>query len=111
MASTGPSTGAGLKAGGVVSTTETSKDAAAALPRASAAEHVTVVEPSANVAPEAGAHDGVTAPSTRSDADAPKTTAAPAGHVASAVTFVGTAAGSVPSIGASHSGATASTNR
>ena len=52
--------------GGVVSTsvTVTLKEAEAVLPCASVALQLTVVVPTAKFAPDAGEHDGVTAPST-----------------------------------------------
>jgi hypothetical protein len=58
----------GVTTGGVVSCTSTVVVAVPVLPALSVALHVTVVEPSGNVEPEAGAHVGVTLPSTRSDA-------------------------------------------
>ena len=59
--------------GGVVSITRTVKVfGAAVLPAASAAPHVTVVEPRANLAPLAALHVAATVPSTASDADAAK---------------------------------------
>ena len=54
--------------GGVVSTTVTWKDALAVLPCASVALHVTVVTPSGNFVPLAGAHATGTGPSRLSTA-------------------------------------------
>src|SRR5581483_12526909 len=54
--------------GGVPAPTKTTKEPAAWFPAASSAEHVTVVEPFGNWSPEAGEHDGVIEPSTRSSA-------------------------------------------
>ena len=59
----------------------------------------TVVTPSGKIEPETGEHSGATAPSTRSAAEAAKTTAAPAGEVASCVVVSGTVrAGPVVSV-------------
>src|SRR5689334_12320766 len=74
-----------LTAGAVWSTTVTVNDALATLPCLSVAVQVTAVSPIGNVLPEAGAHDGVTAPSTVSVAVAVKPTVAPFGPVASTV--------------------------
>lgn len=52
--------------GGVVSVTETPKEPLARLPRVSSALQETSVPPGANVEPEAGEHDTLLAPSTRS---------------------------------------------
>src|SRR5215467_2514596 len=82
-------TGAGsVSTGGVVSTTCTTKAAVVvALPCASRAVHETVVLPSGNVEPDAGAHVTASTPSTRSVAVGfAKVTIAPAGPEASAVT-------------------------
>jgi hypothetical protein len=65
------------RTGAVVSTTLISNDALPVLLRLSVAEQLTVVVPSANVEPEAGEQLGVSAPSTRSAADAEYVTAAP----------------------------------
>jgi hypothetical protein len=75
--------------GSVVSRTVTVKVSLPVLPCASVAEHVSVVAPIGNVAPEAGAQVGVSGPSTLSVAVAVKLTAAPAAEVASAVMFAG----------------------
>ena len=80
-----------LRLGAAVSATTTENEPLLELPCASAAVHVTVVEPSENVAPEAGEHVVATAPSTRSVAEAAKLTAAPAADFASAVSVPGTA--------------------
>src|ERR1700716_733687 len=77
-------------AGGVVARTVTLKLRLEEFPRESLAEQVTAVVPRANVEPEAGAQDGVTAPSTRSDALAVYSTTAPDAPVASAVMSLGT---------------------
>src|SRR5438876_6950655 len=47
------------------------------LPCPSVAVHVTIVAPTANIEPDAGAQSGATAPSTRSDADAVNVATAP----------------------------------
>ena len=62
------SPGMPLSDGGVVSCTVTLKLAELLLPCESAAVQLTVVVPSGKVAPEAGLQDGVTLPSTRSEA-------------------------------------------
>src|SRR5581483_1831266 len=73
--------------GGVVSCTATENTELAELPAASCAEHVTCVEPTAKVLPEAGWQEMERAPSRLSvAAGAVNTTAAPADPVASAVT-------------------------
>src|SRR2546426_941972 len=59
------------------------------LPAASLPEQFTAVLPTGNVLPGAGKHVTVTAPSTRSLADASKLTAAPSRPVASRVMSVG----------------------
>jgi hypothetical protein len=76
--------------GRVVSVTVTVKEAAPLLPRASMAVHVTVVAPSGNVAPLAGAHVAGTAPSMLSVADVVKLKGAPVAPVASTLAFAGT---------------------
>jgi hypothetical protein len=76
--------------GPLVSATVTVNDAAALLPRASAALQLTVVAPSANVSPLAGLHVTATAPSTLSVAEVVKLRAAPVGLVASTVALAGT---------------------
>src|SRR5919198_419527 len=58
----------GVTTGGVVSCTSTVVVAVPTLPELSLALHVTVVEPSGKVEPEAGTHVAVTLPFTRSDA-------------------------------------------
>src|SRR5215216_5303150 len=58
-------------------------------PAASVAVHVTAVVPIANDEPDAGRHDGTTAPSTRSVAVTLNLTVAPAGEVAFALTTAG----------------------
>jgi hypothetical protein len=78
-----PSTGA------VVSWTVTVNVPEAEFKCASVAVHVTVFVPIANVVPEAGAHVGVTEPSTRSVAEAANVTLAPEVPVASAVMLAG----------------------
>src|SRR5262249_23947545 len=81
--------GAGsVSTGGVVSTTCITKAAfVGALPCASRAVHETVVLPSGNVDPDAGAHDTTSLPSTRSLAVGfVYVTVAPDGPVALAVT-------------------------
>src|SRR5579871_2783890 len=65
--------------GGVVSRTVTVNVPVPVFPAASFAVHVTVVVPSANCAPEAGVHDGVSVPLTRSVAVAVNVAAAPFG--------------------------------
>ena len=72
---------------GVMSTV---KLADAMLPCRSVDEHVTVVEPTANVLPDTGTHETGRVPSTRSAADAVKVTAAPVAVVAGVVMFAGT---------------------
>ena len=77
--------------GGVVSMTRTVKViGVATLPAASAARHVTVVEPRANVSPLAGAHVAANVPSMSSAADAAKVCVAPSGPAAWIVTSAGT---------------------
>ena len=68
----------------------TVKLADAVLPCRSVDEHVTVVEPTANVLPDTGTHETGRVPSTRSAADAVKVTAAPVAVVAGVVMFAGT---------------------
>ena len=71
--------------------TVTVKLADALLPAASAAVQLTVVAPVGNVAPEVGAHETATGPSTRSVAvGSVYVTAAPADDVAAAVIGAGT---------------------
>jgi hypothetical protein len=60
------------------------------LPALSVAEHVTLVEPTGNVEPEAGVQVTGTEPSTRSEAEALKVTLAPLGPVALTVMSAGT---------------------
>jgi hypothetical protein len=72
--------------GAVVSETTTWKSALPAFPAASVAEHVTLVDPSGKVEPDAGVQVGVRLPSTSSVAEAENDTAAPEPDVASAVT-------------------------
>jgi len=83
--------GTPVSTGGVVSRTVTVNVALPVLPWESVALHVTVVEPNANVLPEAREQLGASEPETRSLADAEKVTTAPAGPVASAVIGPGTA--------------------
>src|SRR3990172_591438 len=71
--------------GSVVSTTFTINEPVDVFPAVSVAEQSTVVEPSGNVEPEAGEHDGATSPSTRSVEVAEYVTEAPDADVASAV--------------------------
>ena len=80
----------GVTDGANVSTTITLNDAVRVLPCASLAVQVTVVAPSANVDPLAGAQLGVTGPSSVSAADAAYVNGAPVGPVASTVAFGGT---------------------
>jgi hypothetical protein len=76
--------------GGVISATVTLKEAEPALPALSVAEHVTLVEPNANVEPDEGVQVGVEEPSTRSEAEAENVTTAPVGSVSSTVMSAGT---------------------
>ena len=76
-------------AGAVVSPTCTGKEPPAALPAPSEVEHSTIVIPSGNVAPGAGAQLTGLAPSTASAADARYATSAPSAPVASATTSPG----------------------
>jgi hypothetical protein len=76
--------------GGVLSTTFTMKEAEPVLPALSVAEHVTLVEPNANVEPDEGVQVGVEEPSTRSEAEAENVTTAPLGSVSSTVMSAGT---------------------
>src|ERR1043166_2583568 len=62
--------GEGGGGGGASSKTSTTKESLAELPRESLALQFTVVEPTANVEPDAGEHATLTEPSTRSFADA-----------------------------------------
>jgi hypothetical protein len=73
-----------------VSPTVTVKDAAPVLPRVSLAVHVTVVAPTANVAPLAGVQLTATLPSIPSVAVAVYVKAAPVAPVASTVALAGT---------------------
>jgi hypothetical protein len=59
-----------LISGLVVSTTFTTNDAFDVFAAASEAEQLTVVCPNGKVEPDAGEHDAVTSPSTKSDAAA-----------------------------------------
>src|SRR5439155_3231602 len=79
-----------VTAGAVESRTVTMNPAVAALPRASADEHVTVVAPRRNVDPGEGVHVSDVAPSTESSADTENGTGAPLGDVASAIMSAGT---------------------
>jgi hypothetical protein len=76
--------------GGFVSSTVILKLSLELFPESSVAVHFTVVEPSLNIAPEAGVHTGITLPSMASDAVALNVTFAPDGPVASAVMSLGT---------------------
>ena len=73
----------------VGSVTVTLKLPLAVLPRVSLAVQATLVDPIANVLPDAGAHVTGLAPSTRSRAVAVKLTTAPLGDVAVAVMSAG----------------------
>src|SRR5262245_24388016 len=76
--------------GAVVSRTVTKKIAVAVFPAASVAEHVTLVIPSANVLPEAGAHVTGRVPLTRSFAvGGVQVVDAPEGPVASRILSAG----------------------
>src|SRR2546428_13870533 len=66
-------------AGGVVSTTLTSKVAAPVLPAKSVAVQVTAVVPSEKVDPDVGGHETATDPSTISEADEENVTTPPVG--------------------------------
>ena len=77
-------------AGGVVSTTPTSKVAAPVLPAASVAVQVTTVLPSEKMDPDVGEHETATDPSTISKADEENATTAPVGPVASTENEEGT---------------------
>src|SRR5438034_1272048 len=79
-----------VNAGAVVSRTVTLNELRPAFPRVSVAVHCTVVVPSANVDPEAGAQVTVRLPSTTSVAVAVNVTAAPEAAVASAMMSSGT---------------------
>jgi len=79
-----------VTAGFVVSKTVTVRFAVPVLPAPSVAKQVTVVVPRGNVLPEAGVQFGISAPLTRSVADAVKLTTAPEALVASAVMGAGT---------------------
>jgi hypothetical protein len=77
--------------GAVVSRTVTLKDCGTAgLPARSAAAQVTIVVPTANVEPEAGAHFTATVTSTLSLADGLNVATAPVAFVAVTVMFAGT---------------------
>jgi acyl dehydratase len=82
--------GGRVKTGAVVSCTVTVKLLVPTFPRPSVAVHVTVVAPNGNVAPLAGEQVVAMAPSMLSVADVLNVTVAPAGPVASALTFTGT---------------------
>src|SRR3989442_15093084 len=77
-------------AGGVVSTTPTSKVAAPVLPAKSVAVQVTTVVPSEKMDPDVGVHETATDPSTISEADEENVTTAPVGPVASTENGEGT---------------------
>jgi len=87
VAVTSPGT---VTVGAVVSTTVTVNPPVAVLPDASRAVHVTGVEPSGNVAPDAGVHVTVGFGSLLSTAVAVKFATAPVGPVASTVIAAGT---------------------
>src|SRR5262249_53406582 len=81
------STGIPIRFGGVVSTTLTTNVAVAALPTASAEEHVTLVCPKGKMVPDAGAHVAGRLPLTASVATGEgQLTRAPSGPVASTAT-------------------------
>jgi hypothetical protein len=83
-------TGAGSdRVGAVVSRTVTVNEPLAWFWRESVAVQVTVVVATGNMDPDVGLHDGVTLPSTVSEAVAVKVTAAPLAPVASTVTGAG----------------------
>jgi hypothetical protein len=86
---TGVGVGVGGTGVGVTYVTSTVKLPLVELPARSAAEQITVVEPTENSEPERGVHDGVIAPSTASLAVALKLTVAPDGPDASTVMFAG----------------------
>ena len=79
-----------FNSGGVVSATVTLKEAEPTLPALSVTEHVTFVEPNANVEPDEGVQVGAKEPSTASNAEAVNVTTAPVGPVASTVMSAGT---------------------
>jgi hypothetical protein len=79
-----------VNVGGDLSATVTLEEAEPKLPALSATEHVTVVEPNANVEPDEGVQVGVKEPSTASNAEAVNVTTAPAGPVALTVMSAGT---------------------
>jgi hypothetical protein len=88
-----------VSTGAVVSCTVTVKLPESVLPLVSWALQLTVVVPTGNVAPEAGVHVGVRAPSTASFAVAEKLAVAPLGPVASTVMSPGTeTVGETPSV-------------
>jgi hypothetical protein len=89
VASTVASAGT-VTVGAVVSVTVTVKDAALLLPRVSVPVHVTVVGPSGNVAPLAGAQVTAVLPSTASLAVAVYVKTAPVAPAASTVALAGT---------------------
>jgi hypothetical protein len=76
--------------GGVVSCTVTTKESEPVLLWESVAVQVTVVVPSGNVLPDAGAQLGAMLPSTMSLAEAEYVTTAPPGPVAAVVMLAGT---------------------
>lgn len=78
-----------LVLGGVVPTTVTLKLPLAVFSALSVAVQLTVVVPVGKVVPEAGVQFGVTAPSTRSVAEAVKVTTAPEASVASVLMSAG----------------------
>src|SRR4030067_25434 len=82
--------GGTITVGAVVSCTVTMKLLLPVFRLASVASQLTVVSPIAKVEPETGAQVDVNGPSTRSDAEVVKVTAAPKELVASAVMSVGT---------------------
>jgi hypothetical protein len=79
-----------VNVGGVLSTTFTLKEAEPVIPALSVTVQVTLVEPSANVEPDAGVQVGVKTPSTRSEAEAENVTTVPLGPVAFTVMSAGT---------------------
>jgi hypothetical protein len=89
VASTAASAGT-VTVGAVVSATVTVKDAAVLLPRVSVPVHVTVVGPSGNIAPLAGAQVTAVLPSTASLAVAAYVNTAPVAPAASTVALAGT---------------------
>src|SRR2546428_13715752 len=79
-------------AGGVVSTTLTSKVAAPVLPAKSVAVQVTTFVPSGKMDPDVGVHETVTGPSTMSEADEENVTTARGGPVGASENVCGTVA-------------------